>query len=83
MINDRLFYDVQRPVDLTNSPKLFIVETCPNTIFSLKEWTGRDGTHGACKDAIDCLRMFVLSGSEFVDEGMLTPLTPWMAQFVR
>jgi hypothetical protein len=83
MINDRLFYDVQRPVDLTNSPKLFIVETCPNTIFSLKEWTGRDGTHGACKDPIDCLRMFVLSGCEFVDEAMLTPQTPWMAQFGR
>jgi hypothetical protein len=83
MINDRLFYDPQRPVDLTNTPKLFVVETCPNTIWALKEWTGRDGGEGACKDPIDCLRMYVLSGVGFVDESMLTPRKPWSAQFGR
>jgi hypothetical protein len=83
MINGRLFYDQTRPIDLTNTPKLFVLETCPNTIYSLKEWTGHDGTHGACKDPVDCLRMLVLSGSEYVDEAMLTPKLPWMAQFGR
>lgn len=81
MINDRLFYDTSRDIDHTNQPKLYVVETCPNTIFSLKEWSGRDGQHGACKDPIDTLRMFVLSGSEYVDESLLQPKTPWMAQF--
>jgi hypothetical protein len=83
MINDKLFYDRERPVDHTNQPHLYLVETCPNTIYALKEWTGRDGQHGATKDPIDCLRMFVLSGCEHVDEAMLQPKTPWMAQFQR
>lgn len=83
MINGKLFYDVTRPVDLTNSPKLFVVETCPNTVYSLREWTGKDGGHGACKDPIDNLRMFVLSGSEYVDEALLQPRTPWLSQFTR
>jgi hypothetical protein len=83
MINDRLYYDQGRAIDLTNTPKLFCVETCPNTIWALHEWSGKDGIHGACKDPIDCLRMFVLSGCEFVDEAMLAPQTPWMQQFAR
>jgi hypothetical protein len=81
MINDKLYYDVQKPIDHTNQPKLYVVETCPNTMYALREWTGKDGQHGASKDPVDCLRMFVLSGSEFVDEALLQPRTPWMAQF--
>jgi hypothetical protein len=83
MINDKLFYDEKRPIDHTNQPHLYCVETCPNTIYALKEWTGNDGQHGATKDPIDCLRMFVLSGSEFVDEALLQPRTPWLQQFRR
>lgn len=83
MINGKLFYDAQKEIDMTNTPKLFVVETCPNTIFSLKEWTGKDGGHGCSKDPIDCLRMFVLSGSEYVDASLLQPQTPWLNQFSR
>lgn len=83
MINDKLFYDNKRPIDHTNQPKLYVVETCPNVSYALKEWTGKDGQHGACKDPIDDLRMFVLSGSEYVDEALLQPQTPWMEQFRR
>ena len=83
MINDRLFYDVTRTLDLTNTPRLFCVETTPNTVWALKEWTGKDGVHGASKDPIDCLRMFVLSACEYVSESMLTPRLPWMEQFKR
>jgi phage terminase large subunit-like protein len=81
MINDKLFYDTTRPIDHTNQPHLFVVETCPNTIYSLKEWCGGDGQHGASKDPVDCLRMLVLSGSDFVDEALLQPRSPWRAQF--
>jgi hypothetical protein len=83
MINDRLFFDVKREIDHTNQPHLYCVETCPNTIYALEEWSGKDGQHGATKDPIDCLRMFVLSGSEFVDPALLQPITPWMKQFQR
>ena len=81
MINDRLFYDHAKEIDHLNQPRLYVVETCPNTIYSLKEWCGKDGQRGASKDPVDCLRMFVLSGSEYVDSSLLQPLTPWMSQF--
>jgi len=81
MINDKLYYNTEKEIDLTNTPKLFVVETCPNTIMAIKDWTGNDGQHGSLKDPIDCLRMFVLSKSEYVDESLLQPITPWMKQF--
>jgi hypothetical protein len=81
MINDALFYDAARPIDHTNQPSLYVVETCPNVIYALKEWTGLDGQHGACKDPIDVLRMLVLSGVGFVDRTLLQVRQPWMSQF--
>jgi hypothetical protein len=81
MINDALFYDAARPIDHTNQPSLYVVETCPNVIYALKEWTGLDGQHGACKDPIDVLRMLVLSGVGFVDRALLKVRQPWMGQF--
>jgi hypothetical protein len=81
LINDLLYYDVGQPISSQNEPKLFVTDTCPNTIYALKTWTGRDGQGGACKDPIDCVRMLVLSRSEYVDEETLKPRTPWMRQF--
>lgn len=83
MINDALFYDVARPIDHTNQPKLYVVETCPNVIYALKEWTGLDGQHGACKDPIDVLRMLVLSGVGHVDQTLMQVRQPWMNQFSK
>lgn len=63
MINGALDYDDRVELgafspDLAriNSPLLMISEECPNLIYSLREWTGKDGQHGACKDPVDCLR---------------------------
>lgn len=78
MINDRLYYNNRRPIDATNEPKLYVCESCPNTIYALKEWTGLDGQHGACKDPIDCLRMLVLSDVRYVDPELFVPSVPWM-----
>jgi hypothetical protein len=44
-----------------NSPHLFIAESCRNTIFAMSTWMNVEGQKGACKDPIDCLRMFFLS----------------------
>lgn len=74
MINDRLYYNTDDTISAMNEPHLYIVETCPNVIFALKEWTGRDGQHGASKDPIDTLRMFTLSGSEYIDEKLMRPV---------
>jgi hypothetical protein len=78
MINDLLFYDTLRPVDLTNTPRLFVVETCPNVIFALQNWTGLDGQKGASKDPIDVLRMLALTDVDYVDEEMMRPRQPWL-----
>jgi hypothetical protein len=76
MINDLLFYDVNRPIDATNTPHLFVVETCPNVIWALQNWTGQDGQKGASKDPIDVLRMLALTDADYVDERAMRPVIP-------
>jgi hypothetical protein len=75
LINDKLDYDNE--VELgkfsptlarLNEPKLFISRHCPNTIYSLREWTGKDKQHGACKDPIDVLRYATLAGLDYIGE---------------
>jgi hypothetical protein len=71
LINDLLDYDTGKPVSATNSPRLYIAENCKNLIYSLMEWTGVDGKHGACKDPIDVLRYFVLSTPTYLNDQSL------------
>jgi hypothetical protein len=77
MINSALWYDQDVPLGKfsdklarVNEPRLKIVETCPNTIFALKNWTGEDGAHGACKDPIDVVRGLFLSQIGYRGVGM-------------
>jgi hypothetical protein len=77
LINSALDYNKEQPIDFSNQPHLYVLETCPNTIYALKNWTGQDRQHGACKDPIDCLRMMVLCGSGYCDEEMLRPVRPF------
>lgn len=67
MINDALAYDTDRPVDHTNYPELVVSEDCKNLIFAMSIWTYADGQKGACKDPVDCLRMFFLKNCRYVD----------------
>ncbi len=67
LINDALYYDDDRPVDLTNRPRMYVCEDCVNLIFALKIWTGMDGNKGACKDFVDLVRYFFAQG--LVDAG--------------
>ncbi len=57
-INDLLHYDAERPVDYFNKPKLMISRECPNLIFALQTWTGKDGQKGATKDPVETLYRF-------------------------
>jgi len=84
MINSALYYDEETPVGAflgtlarINEPQLLVTENCPNVIFALKNWTGRDGGHGACKDPVDCLRGLFLSELDFVSGEMLAPRSDW------
>lgn len=79
LINSMLYYDVETEIgkwspDLgrLNEPQLQIVETCPNVIDSLGQWTGIDGQRGARKDPIDCIRGMVLSSVNFIGENQYT-----------
>lgn len=73
LVNDMLDYDheVERgryspTLSRLNEPKLKISRQCPNTIYALREWTGKDKQHGACKDPIDCLRYAALAGLDYL-----------------
>ena len=68
IVNDWLAYDKGRPLDALNKPKLYISWDCQNLIFALKEWTGKDGLMGACKDPIDCLRYLAVMNPTYEDE---------------
>ncbi len=56
IINDWLNYDQSEPVTAVNEPNLYVSEECGNLIYSLQEWTGKDGEKGAGKDPVDTLR---------------------------
>ncbi len=73
LINDMLDYDheVERglysaTLARPNEPKLQISRHCPNTIYALREWTGKDKQHVATKDPIDCLRYAALAGLDYL-----------------
>jgi hypothetical protein len=62
MINSALYFDRNKPLSVMNRPRLRIAESCKNTIFALRNWTGEGGTTGATKDFIDLLRYWFLLG---------------------
>jgi hypothetical protein len=77
MINSALFYDIDTEIGKwsarlgkLNEPQLQIVETCPNMIDALENWTGEDGQRGARKDPVDVIRGMFLSSVNFIGEDM-------------
>ena len=49
LVNDLLDYDEEVPIGefsprlaRINEPRLFVSEACPNTIYAMREWTGKD-----------------------------------------
>jgi hypothetical protein len=73
LVNDLLDYDAELPLGefsprlgRLNAPKLYISRNCPNLIYALREYTGRDGTRGTCKDWIDLARYAALAELTYV-----------------
>jgi len=64
-------WDAQKEPTPLNRPKWFISETCVNTIFALRVWTGFDKEKGATKDPIDCLKGLSKTGLRYISPGML------------
>lgn len=71
LVNDLLAFDRSKPVGVGNEPRLFVSEKCTNLIWALKEWTGQDGRHGACKDPVDCLRYAALADLQYLEGDVL------------
>jgi hypothetical protein len=79
LVNDMLDYDKELPLGQwsphlgrLNAPKLYVSSRCPNLIYAMREWTGKDGNKGACKDWIDLLRYAALAELDYIGEGAYT-----------
>lgn len=69
-INELLEYDDTKPLSETNRPKLYISDRCENTIQSFSEYTGVTPTEH-WKDFVDASRYVIVSGSEFLGDGIV------------
>lgn len=70
MIEDAMSYDEERPIDVTNCPKWYVVEDCKQSIVAYEEFTGLGTLKDALKDIIDPDRYFIKSGYGFVEPSM-------------
>lgn len=69
IINDWLAYDLDEPIcSVVNEPGLYVSNNCENLIYSMREWTGRDGQKGATKDPIDALAYLAVMDPEGEDK---------------
>lgn len=60
-------YRTDRPVDVTNQPRLKVSADCRNLLYALRTWTGLDGEKGATKDPVDCVKYLAAREPEFQD----------------
>lgn len=65
-LQDKMAYDMKKPIDGLNRPHFYISSRCENTILALKEYVGGDEEE-IFKDPIDCLRYAAIDGIRFVD----------------
>ena len=65
LINDKLSYNTEAPIDSKNRPALYITDNCQQLIEAFKNYTGcsRDEVW---KDPIDCVRYLLEAGANFV-----------------
>ena len=69
-IQDKLAYDIKKPIDGNNRPRFYISDRCEQTIAALQEYDGSSREH-PWKDPIDCLRYAAVYSIDYVDESML------------
>lgn len=69
VLGGMLAWDESRPMDVTNSPKMFVSDRCQNFIACMKEYTGTQGKDEASKDPVDCARYLAVAKIEYVEAG--------------
>lgn len=65
-INDWLDWDQNRPLDVLNAPRYYVSTACGQSLYALREYTGRDGLKGALKDVVDPDRYLFKRGPDRV-----------------
>lgn len=66
-INNLLAWDRNKPMDLTNKPRLMISDECQNLISCMQAYEVGDLKHPT-KDFVDCTRMFAVGNFEYYSE---------------
>lgn len=60
-------YRTSQPIGPGNEPELYVSRDCGNVIWTLENYTGKDGPKGASKDVADVLRYAELAELEYLD----------------
>ena len=67
LIQDRLDYNIEKPLDHHNTPTLFVSDACENFIECMQEYTASEGMSEAWKDFIDLIRYMLLAKIDYLD----------------
>lgn len=67
LINDRLAYNEEKPVDSVNHPRMYFSASCEQTIQCLENYTGCSRTE-VWKEAPDVLRYLLETGAYYVEK---------------
>jgi hypothetical protein len=67
LLKGLMTYDMEKPIDSMNAPKLYVSDRCKNVIYGLKEYTALLGKDEATKEIPDILRYLIESNIEYVD----------------
>lgn len=69
-IQDKLAYNMNKPIDGNNRPHFYISDRCGNIILALQEYDGSSREH-PLKDPIDVLRYAAVHRLDYIDESSL------------
>lgn len=69
-IQDKLSYDLNKPIDGNNRPHLYVSDRCQNIILALQEYDGSSREH-PLKDPIDVLRYAAVHRLDYIDKNAM------------
>lgn len=67
LLQTAMDYDTDKPVNVLNQPKWFIVDDLQQTDLAYKEYTALGSDKDALKDIVDCDRYFIKTGVGYID----------------
>lgn len=73
MINNRMYYDDEKPLAADNCPTWYVVEDCKNSILAYNEYAIEGGDKCALKDFIDADRYYATTKCGYITNESLMP----------